>query len=372
MTPPQPGSSAALDSVSASDAVTAEAAMRRALQLAERGWGRVHPNPLVGAVVVREGEVVGEGWHAEFGDAHAEVVALRQAGDAARGATLHVTLEPCTHHGKQPPCVDAIVAAGIAHVAMAMPDPNPAAAGGAAYLERRGITVESGRCGAEAARLNFRFLQRFRASGLPFVTVKLAVSMDGKVADRDGASRWISGPEAREWVHRLRAGYAGIAVGAATAVADRVRLTVRGAVTPRVPPARIVVARDGAALPADLLARGGDEPAIVLRVGATAGQSSRHRDGWLELGAPDLRSALAALAARDIDALLVEGGGRLAGALLAAGLVDRVHQVQAPVWLGDGVPAWAGLGALPLAGATHWHTVDRVALGDDTLLTLER
>lgn len=345
--------------------------MRRALHLAERGWGRVHPNPLVGAVVVRDGAVVGEGWHAEFGGAHAEVAALRQAGAAARGATLYVTLEPCAHYGKQPPCVDAIHDAGIARVVFAAHDPDPVAAGGAAQLGAIGIAVESGVLGEVAERLNFRFLQRFRHPATPFVTVKLAVSMDGRIADAHGRSRWISGPEARQWVHRLRAGYGGIAVGAATAAADDVRLTVRGDVVPRVPPTRVIFGRDGLQPPLEWLADPAEGPAIVVRVGAGScrAESSGHRE---LIDVPDFAAAMRELASRGVDSLLVEGGGRLAGALLAAGLVDRVHQVQSPVWLGDGAPAWAGLGDIAIADATRWRTVDRLALGDDTVLTLER
>ena len=353
----------------------AEAADRRFTQLALtlgcRGLGRTWPNPAVGAVVVKDGTIIGRGWTQPGGRPHAEPVALREAGEAARGATLYVTLEPCVHHGKQPPCVDAIGDAGVARVVFAAHDPDPVAAGGAARLGAMQIAVESGVLRDPAERLNFRFLQRFRRPGTPFVTVKLAVSMDGRIADAEGRSQWISGAAARQWVHRLRAGYGAIAVGAATAATDHVRLTVRGDVAPRVPPVRVIFARAGLEPPLEWLGDPADGPAIVMRVGAAEPRAALvgHRE---VIDVADIGAALRELAVRGIDSVLVEGGGRLAGALLAGGLVDRVHQVQSPIWLGAGVPAWAGLGAIALADAPRWRTVERLALGDDTVLTLER
>jgi diaminohydroxyphosphoribosylaminopyrimidine deaminase/5-amino-6-(5-phosphoribosylamino)uracil reductase len=344
--------------------------LRRALHLAEWGWGQVHPNPLVGAVVVRDHRVVGEGWHARLGAAHAETVALEAAGELARGATLYVTLEPCAHHGRTPPCTDAIIASGISRVVCAMRDPNPEAAGGLERLQAARITVEVGPMGDEARRLNARFVHRFAHVGRPFVAVKLAVSMDGCVADADGQSQWLSGPEAREWVHRERAGHAAIGVGAATAIADDARLTVRGAVTPRVPPTRVVFDRSGR-LPAShgIFSEAAAVPVVVIR--SPEAPTLPPAAGVTELRAPDLGAALAALDGLGLDSLLVEGGGRLAGALLGAGLVDRVYQVQSPLWLGQGRPAWPGLGTPALAEAVRWRTVARRLLGDDTLLVLE-
>lgn len=345
--------------------------LRRALQLAERGWGQVHPNPLVGAVVVREGRVVGEGWHAVLGAPHAEAMALAAAGEAARGATLYVTLEPCTHHGRTPPCTEAILAAGVARVVCAIPDPNPEAGGGIARLRAAGVAVEAGGLADQARRLNWRFLHRFAGRTRPFVAVKLAVSMDGCVADAAGRSQWLSGEMARDWVHRERAAYAAVAVGAATAIRDDARLTVRGAVVPRVAPHRVIFDRSGQ-LPAShgILATAGDVPVVVVR-GHDA-PDLPGRPGVTVLRADALPEALDALGGMGLDAVLVEGGGRLAGALLGAGLVDRVYQVQCPLWLGQGRLAWPGLGAPALAGAPRWHTVARRRLGDDTLLVLER
>lgn len=349
--------------------------MRRALALALRGWGRVHPNPLVGAVIVQGDQVVGEGWHAEFGELHAERVALDAAGTGARGATLYCTLEPCAHSGKQPPCVDAIIAAGLARVVIAMPDPNPVASGGSARLRQAGIDVDSGLLAAEAARLNFRFLHAHAAAKRPFVAIKLAVSMDGKVADAAGASRWVSGAEARAWVHWLRAGFGGVAVGGMTAVQDAVRLTVRAALQPRTPPTRVVFDHGGRLTPGHgIFADAGSVP-LVMVTGSKVPLDRRNamaRAGATVIVADHLPQALEAVMAVGVDSLLVEGGGRLAGALLHAGLVDRIYQVQSPVWLGEGVPAWSGLGETPITSAQRWHTVERQALGDDTLIVMER
>jgi diaminohydroxyphosphoribosylaminopyrimidine deaminase/5-amino-6-(5-phosphoribosylamino)uracil reductase len=216
-------------------------AMARALDLAWRGWGRVQPNPLVGAVVLSsDGRVVGEGWHAEFGERHAEPMALEAAGDRARGATLVVTLEPCNHHAKQPPCTDAVLASGVRRVVVAIPDPNPEATGGAAKLAGQGVEVRIGLEREAAEAQNAVFLHRFRESARPFVALKLATSLDGRIADAAGQSRWISGDKAREYVHWLRAGYDAIGVGGRTARLDDPQLTVRGTVEPRVLPRRVV------------------------------------------------------------------------------------------------------------------------------------
>jgi diaminohydroxyphosphoribosylaminopyrimidine deaminase / 5-amino-6-(5-phosphoribosylamino)uracil reductase len=351
--------------------ITDETWLRRALHLAEHGWGQVHPNPLVGAVVVRDGRVVGEGWHARFGAAHAEPMALAAAGELARGATLYVTLEPCAHQGKTPPCTEAIMASGIARVVCAMRDPNPAATGGLERLQDAGIAVEVGMLADEARRLNARFVHLHGAPARPFLAVKLAVSMDGCVADAEGRSQWLSGSEAREWVHHERAGHAAIGIGAATAIADDARLTVRGTVTPRIAPTRVIFDRSGR-LPVahGIFTDAATVPVVIVR--GLGAPSIPTQPGVSELRAADLADALTALAERGLDSLLVEGGGRLAGALLGAGLVDRVYQIQSPLWLGAGRPAWPGLGTPPLSGAARWRTVARRALGDDTLLVLER
>src|SRR5215210_2220375 len=218
-------------------------AMARALDLAWRGWGRVQPNPLVGAVVLQQGELVGEGWHPEFGERHAEAVALDGAGERARGATMVVTLEPCAHQGKQPPCTDAIIRSGIRRVVAAIRDPNPSAAQGAERLQEAGIEVELGPLADNAAAQNAIFLHTIRRAARPYVALKLATTLDGRIADSFGRSRWISGPEGREYVQWLRAGFDAIVVGGRTARLDDPSLTVRGPVQPRIPPRRVVFDR---------------------------------------------------------------------------------------------------------------------------------
>jgi diaminohydroxyphosphoribosylaminopyrimidine deaminase/5-amino-6-(5-phosphoribosylamino)uracil reductase len=351
-------------------------AMSHALDLAWRGWGRVHPNPLVGAVVLADGVVAGEGWHAEFGDRHAEPVALDQAGERARGATLVVTLEPCNHRGQQPPCTDAIVRAGVRRVVAATADPNPEASGGAARLASLGLEVEVG-VGREAATAqNAIFLHRFRNQSRPFVALKLATSLDGRIADSSGDSRWISGEPAREYVHWLRAGFDAIGVGGRTVRLDDPKLTVRGSVSPRVPPRRVIFDAGADIDPRVTLVRtAGELPTTVV----TAADAPNDRVDRLVaadvsvIRAGSLEEGLRRLRVEGVSSLLVEGGGRLAGALLGHGLVDRYYWVQSPLWLGErGVPATAGLPSDPIARAERWTVVERRALGEDTLLVLDR
>lgn len=353
------------------------AAMERALRLAWRGWGRVHPNPLVGAVVVREGVLVGEGWHAEFGGAHAERAALAQAGEAARGATLVVTLAPCRHRGKQAPCTDAIIEAGIARVVFALDDPNPEAAGGADVLAAAGIAVEHGLASDQAAAQNAAFLHRFRDDARPWVALKLAVSVDGRIADSTGRSQWISGDAALEWVHWLRAGFDAIGVGAGTVAKDDPSLTVRGAVTPRVPPLRVIF-DEALTTTADsrLVNTAAEAPTFLLtsppRVLSPVAETLT-RAGVTIAAMTDLADGLRRLRKHGVERLLVEGGGRLAGALLAAGLVDRFYQVQSPVWLGDHArPAFVGIADAALEAVPRWRVAERRALGQDTLTVMDR
>src|SRR3989441_1647923 len=242
-------------SASASERVSEPEAMQRALDLAWRGWGRVAPNPLVGAVVLRDGSIVGDGWHAEYGGDHAEVAALKAAGHRARGATVVVTLEPCAHHGKTPPCTDALLAAGVSRVVAAIRDPDPDAAGGLDVLRSRGVAVEVGLNAAEAAALNAPFLFVRQHQDRPFVALKLATSIDSRIADASGHSKWVSGEEARAHVHWLRAGFDAIAVGGTTALKDDPDLTVRGAVTPRRTSVRIVFDRRAMLNPSAKLVR---------------------------------------------------------------------------------------------------------------------
>ena len=357
--------------------MTHAAAMARALELGWRGWGRVHPNPLVGAVVLdAAGQVVGEGWHAEFGGPHAERAALEAAGARARGGTLVVSLEPCAHHGKQPPCTDAVLAAGVARVVHALDDPNPEAAGGAELLRAAGVSVESGCLRSEVAAQNAPFLARFRTPDRPWVALKLATSLDGRIADRFGRSRWISGEPARDFVHWLRAGVDAIGVGGATARADDPSLTVRGAVAPRVEPLRVVFDRAGN-LPTTLevLRTARERPTCVVAGPLLSSERAEALEGAgvRLIRATGLHDGMAALRRMGVASMVVEGGGHLSGALLGEGLVDRFYWIQSPVWLGEGgVPAVAGLPGVELATAERWSVVERRALGADTLLVTDR
>ena len=350
--------------------------MARALDLAWRGWGRVQPNPLVGAVILNNGELVGEGWHPEFGDRHAERVALADAGERARRATMIVTLEPCSHHGKQPPCTDAIIDSGISRVVAALSDPNPVAAGGSERLRAAGVEVELGFQADAAAAQNAIFLHSLRGTGRPFVALKLATTLDGHIADGYGRSRWISGEPARQFVQWLRAGFDAIGVGGRTARVDDPSLTVRGPVHPRIPPKRVVFDRAADLGPQLTLVRtAADVPTVaVVAPGAESARIRRLESAGVRVvRATSLAEALGALHHEGIGSLLIEGGGQLAGALLSAGLVDRYYWLQAPIWLGDNaVPAVAGLPPRELDRAERWRVVERRAMGQDTLLVLDR
>lgn len=351
-------------------------AMARAIELAWNGWGRVAPNPMVGAVVLADGRTVGEGWHAEFGRPHAEVVALDAAGVKARGATLVVTLEPCAHDGKTPPCTRAILAAGIKRVVAAIRDPDPVARGGLEALQREGVEVEIGPLGEEAAAQNAPFLCARQRADRPFVALKLATSIDGRIADADGNARWISSEGARAWVHWLRAGYDAIGVGGTTALTDNPQLTARGSITPRRPPVRVVFDRR-AMLNAgvELVSSARNVPTwVVASPDAPASNVALLEAAGVRVFRPvGLADGLALLRREGIESLLCEGGGALGAKLLADGLVDRLYWVQAPIWLGEsGVPAFPGVPARPISEAPRWIPVARRVLGPDTLLVLDR
>jgi diaminohydroxyphosphoribosylaminopyrimidine deaminase / 5-amino-6-(5-phosphoribosylamino)uracil reductase len=347
--------------------------MRRALELARRGRGMTHPNPLVGAVVVREGRIVGEGFHAVYGGPHAEVVALLAAGEKARGADLYVTLEPCTHHGKTPPCVDAIRVAGVARVVYAADDPDRDAAGGAASLAAAGISVAAG-LERDAARDLNRIFLHVRERGTPFVSLKVAQSLDGGIAAAEGERTQLTGAEAQAETHRLRADHEAVLVGIRTARIDDPLLTVRGAAC-RVPPVRIVLDTH-ARLPLEsMLMRTLDQAAVwvVCADGADAGRA----DALAAAGAMVLRASggpagldLAAvhrsLGAAGVRSVLVEGGAAVAAGFLDAGLVDRLHLFVAPHMLGRAaVP-----GPQP-STPVHWQPAGVQRFGRDVLLSLD-
>jgi diaminohydroxyphosphoribosylaminopyrimidine deaminase/5-amino-6-(5-phosphoribosylamino)uracil reductase len=329
----------------------------------------------VGAVVLAGEELVGEGWHPEYGERHAEALALAAAGERARGATLVVTLEPCAHQGKQPPCADMIVRSGVRRVVAAMADPNPVAAGGGERLRAAGIDVEVGPLGDAARAQNAVFLHSVRDQHRPFIALKLATSLDSRIADAQGRSRWISGEAAREYVQWLRAGFDAIAVGGRTARLDDPALTVRGEVKPRIPPRRVVFDREADLGPHLTLVRTAAETPTVAVVAPHADAARVKRleaTGVKVLRAGSLEGALESLGELGIGSMLIEGGGELAGALLSAGVVDRYYWIQAPLWLGEGaLPAISGLPGRPLDQADRWRVVERRALGEDTLLVLD-
>jgi diaminohydroxyphosphoribosylaminopyrimidine deaminase/5-amino-6-(5-phosphoribosylamino)uracil reductase len=317
--------------------------LRHALKIAERGRGAVEPNPLVGSAVVKDGEIVGEGWHAQFGGPHAEIVALTAAGERARGATLYVTLEPCCHFGKTPPCTDAIVRAGVARVVVSMTDPFAEVAGkGAARLREAGIQVELGPCDAEAARLNAPYLTLIEQHR-PYVHAKWAMTLDGKIAAAAGASKWISSEDSRRRVHELRGRMDAIIVGAGTVRTDDPILTARPA-GPRVP-SRIVLSTTGTLPQGCQLLRTLDQAPLIVTGPAV---NSAVPFEVLPLPAIDGRPSIAALLAelgrRRMTNVLVEGGAETFGSFFIAGLIDEWHVFIAPRFLGSGKSPMEGRG----------------------------
>jgi diaminohydroxyphosphoribosylaminopyrimidine deaminase/5-amino-6-(5-phosphoribosylamino)uracil reductase len=348
---------------------TDQAHLRRALELAEGGRGRVSPNPLVGAVIVRDGQVIGEGFHAELGDLHAERSALadcRERGGGPAGATMYVTLEPCAHQGRQPPCVEAILEAGIGRVVVASDDPSEKAAGrGPGILRDGGVEVVFA-AGAEATaarRLNQPFRKHAR-TGLPLVVLKMAMSLDGQTATAPGEDPWISGPESRELVHRWRAESDAIAVGIHTALADDPLLTAR--IEGARQPLRVVF-DSKARLPLDSQLLRTLDQAPVLVVAAPDAPSERVsalEDAGAEvLVATGIESALRDLGARQVTSLFLEGGRTLASSFLAAGQIDESRTFIAPMLLGVHEGARR---VLPARESALESTAERI--GDDTLI----
>jgi diaminohydroxyphosphoribosylaminopyrimidine deaminase / 5-amino-6-(5-phosphoribosylamino)uracil reductase len=345
--------------------------MRRALALARKGWGQTAPNPMVGAVVVRDGRIVATGYHARWGGPHAEAAALADAGPAAEGSTVYVTLEPCAHVGNTPPCADALVAARVARVVYAAPDPTPVAGGGAERLRAAGIEVVGGVEERAARELNAAFFHAAHARR-PWVTLKLAVSIDGALTDATRTRAWLTGARARREVHRLRAGHDAVAVGIGTALADDPLLTVRGVRQPRVPPTRVVFDRR-ARLPAEsALARTAREiPTLVVAERPDALAEGHLRATGVEvLSADGLADALDQLRERGVRSLFVEGGAELAGAFWDASLVDRLIIFQAPIVLGAGaVGAFTSAEGVLVREARRLPVIARRALGDDLMTT---
>lgn len=340
--------------------------MRAALNLAARGLGRVAPNPAVGCVLVKDGTIVGRGWTQPGGRPHAETQALARAGAAARGATAYVSLEPCAHHGVTPPCADALIGAGVARVVAAAGDPDPRTNGaGIARLRAAGIAAETGLLAAEARLLNIGFFLKV-LKNRPFVTAKIAASLDGRVATGAGDSQWVTGEAARLHGHLERARHDAILIGAGTLRADNPRLTCRLPGLEAASPQRIVL-MGSSAVPGDLaLLR--DPSVWVIGSGCGALDVPAGADGL-----PEPAGVLALLAGRGITRLLIEGGPRLITAFMAAGLVDRLLWYQAPrVIGGDGQPAIGALGVDNLAQALEYQPAGECMLGQDRLLVYTR
>lgn len=346
--------------------------MRAALGLAARNLGRTWPNPAVGCVLVRAGRVVGRGWTAPGGRPHAEAAALERAGGAACGATAYVTLEPCAHRGRAGPCADALIEAGVVRVVAALQDPDPRTAGsGFARLRAAGIEVETGLEAEAAARLNAGFLLRFANPPRPFVTLKFAGSLDGRIATAAGESRWISGTASRARAHALRASHDAVMVGIGTVLADDPELTCRLPGLAERQPLPIVLDRR---LRMPLTARLARAPTLVFAApGADQGRRAALHGQGVEVaeaaerdGALDLADCLGRVAARGITRILCEGGGRVAANLIAAGLVDEILRFTGGLAIGgDGIPAIGPLGLAALSAAPRFRLVGTETCGDD-------
>lgn len=354
--------------------------MQHAIALARQAEGHTSPNPMVGAVVVRDGEIVGQGFHARAGEPHAEVHALHDAGDKAKGATLYVTLEPCNHHGRTPPCTDAILDAGITEVIYAVPDANPVATGGGQRLRTAGLQVSSHICHDEAYELN-RFFFHHLQTKRPYVIAKFASSLDGKIATHTGHSKWITGDIARQRAHQLRHTVDAIMVGTGTAIADNPRLTTRLPIDNPKHPTRIVLDRQGR-IPLSHHLFSPDLPNQTI-VATTDAMPAQHKAELQQRGVDVLHlltdskqrisidALLDELGQRSIQSLMVEGGATLLGTLFEASLIDEVWAFIAPMLIGGGHDAPAviqGFGVARVDDAPRLHNVQLEQLGNDILL----
>jgi diaminohydroxyphosphoribosylaminopyrimidine deaminase/5-amino-6-(5-phosphoribosylamino)uracil reductase len=350
--------------------------MREALKLARRAWGRTSPNPLVGAVVVKEGVVLGRGYHRRAGDRHAEVVALDRAGEAARGAEVFINLEPCSHTGRTPPCVGSLIHTGVGRVWVGMIDPNPLVSGrGIEALRRGGIDVRVGLLEEECQKLNRAFV-KYIASGVPFVTLKIASTLDGKIATGSGDSRWITGEKSRLIVHRLRNRVDAIMVGINTVLRDDPELTCR------IPggrnPARVIMDSRLRIPPGSKVLQGdkGSRVIVVTRKGNDPGAKALLRSQGVDvvevpapLGRPDLLTSLRELARREIVHLMIEGGGELAASALSAGMVDQLLFFYAPAIVGsEGKSMVGSLGVDRMGEALRLRQSRWKKVADDMLL----
>lgn len=352
--------------------------MQLALSLAARGKGFTSPNPCVGAVVVNNGEVVGKGWHRAYGADHAEVMAIDKAGDKARGADLFVTLEPCNHFGKTPPCTHKILAAGIRRVTAACPDPNPKAAGGLSFLSQNGVAVSCGLLQDQAEILIEDFLWFVRCH-TPFVTLKCAATLDGRIATSTGESRWITGEQARAFGHEIRGQVDAILIGSGTLHADNPSLTCRIPGKKTRDPARVILDTRLTILEdATVIQQASDAPTIVV-TGPHPPVEKKERllrknvrivETGLENGRLDLRELMVTLGKMSMTSLLIEGGGAVAASALSAGIVNKLVYFLAPRLLGgsDGTPVFDGKGVEKLADAAILEPMTVTQVGRDILV----
>jgi diaminohydroxyphosphoribosylaminopyrimidine deaminase/5-amino-6-(5-phosphoribosylamino)uracil reductase len=349
--------------------------MTRALELARLGEGLTSPNPMVGCVLVKDGKIVGEGWHRGAGLPHAEPVALIAAGDRTRGATAYVTLEPCSHHGRTPPCTEALLKAGVREVVYALADPHPVAAGGATRLQASGLKVRAGVLESEARDLNRAWLHTLKRNR-PYVIAKTAMSLDGRIATREGDSKWITSLASREEGHKLRRMADAIIVGAETVIADDPALTARIEGEIRAP-LRVVLDSKGRTSPGAMaFDRSGKGAILATTAAATPSRLERFRKHGVdalvlpadEKGRPHVDELLEALRARGVVTALVEGGGEITGGFLDADLIDEVWLFIAPILIGGGKSAFAGEGASRLADIRTFDFDAPIMLGLDLLM----
>ena len=344
--------------------------MRRALTLAQQGWGQTAPNPMVGAVVVREGTVVGEGYHSRYGEPHAEIVALKAAGDRARGSTMYVTLEPCNHFGKTPPCTESILEARVQRVVIAVADPTALAGGGARHLADYGVQVDFSVEEQAARELNAPFFFAATNATRPWVTLKLALSSDAKMNDPSGERRWISNELSRKEVQRLRANVDAIAVGLGTVRADDPQLTARGTVRPRIAPMRVVFDRNAETPLESVLVRTAKQTPTMIFAHhpPVARLAMLHNAGVDVFEAEDLSAALAALRGFEAHHLMVEGGAGVAREFLRQDVVDRLVIFQSPITLGgDALSPFDGLPGGFRETLANKPIVRRAEFGEDVM-----
>jgi len=352
--------------------------MKQALRLAEKGRGYTSPNPMVGAVIVKDGRIVGKGWHERAGGPHAEVNAISDAGSRAVGATLYVTLEPCNHQGRTPPCTEAILSAGISRVVAAMADPNPDVAGnGCEYLRSKGLDVTIGVCEKEAQRLNEVFVKYVRTKR-PFVILKCAATLDGRIATQNGDSRWVTGPEARKHVHEMRHAVDAIMVGIGTVKADNPSLTTRIDGTEGKDPVRIIL-DTGLSISEDakVICQDSEAKTLIVTGPDDFGQKERtiSARGAEIVRAPvnsagiDLKRLMEILGSRGLTSLLIEGGSRVAASAIASGIVDKACFFYAPKILGgDGIPICTGPGPALMKDAVQVSISGVLRLGPDIMV----